>query len=61
MKVPSPVYGAVPSAAVTVTDVFPPKHAMAVPCDDDAAKAVGSVMVTLVEEVHPLASATVKV
>ena len=47
MNVPSPVYGAVPPAAVTVTVVVPPLHKIAAPCVLLAVSNVGSDTVKL--------------
>ena len=58
MNEPSPVYGAVPPVADTVTVADPPLHKIEVE-DADATTAVGSVIVIVVDEVHPLASVTV--
>ena len=58
MKLPVPVYGPVPPAAVTVTVADPPLHEMLVEVEL-AVKTVGSDTVMLVVAVHPLASVTV--
>ena len=58
MNEPSPVYGAVPPVAVTVTVADPPLHRIAVE-DEEAITAVGSVTVPVVVDVQPLASVTV--
>ena len=61
MKVPSPVYGAVPPVAETVTVVVPPLQRIAAPCEDDADNAVGSLIVIDAVVEQPLASVTVYV
>ena len=58
VKLPVPVYGAVPPLPVTVTVAVPPLQEMLVD-DDPAVRSVGSVTVMLVVAVHPLASVTV--
>ena len=58
LNVPSPLYGAVPPVALTVTVELPPLHRIAV-LDEAATTASGSVIVPLVIEVQPLASVTV--
>ena len=58
MNVPSPVYGAVPPDADTVTVAEPPLHRIAV-AEDEATSAAGSVIVIVVDEEHPFASVTV--
>ena len=58
MKLPVPVYGPVPPAAVTVTVAVPPLHEILVEVEL-AVSIVGSVTVMLVEAVHPFASVTV--
>ena len=58
VKLPVPVYGAVPPAPVTVTVAEPPLHEILVE-DELAVSAVGSVTVMLVVAVHPFASVTV--
>ena len=58
MNDPSPVYGAVPPVADTVTVADPPLHKIVV-AEDEATTAVGSVIVIVVDAVHPLASVTV--
>ena len=58
MKLPVPVYGPVPPAAVTVTVADPPLQDILVEVEL-AVKIVGSVTVMLVAAVHPLASVTV--
>ena len=59
VNVPVPVYGDVPPVALIVTVELPPLHKIAVVLDE-ATKAAGSAMVTLVTAVQPLASVTVK-
>ena len=58
MKLPVPVYGAVPPLADTVTVAVPPLHRMEV-ADDEAVSTEGSITVMLVVEVQPLPSVTV--
>ena len=58
LNVPSPVYGAVPPVALTVTIELPPLHRIAV-LDESASTALGSVIVPVVVEVQLLASVTV--
>src|SRR5258706_10909679 len=58
VKIPVPVYGAVPPVALMVTLDVPPLHAIAV-CVSVAVIAAGSVRVTLTVPVQPLASVTV--
>ena len=58
VKLPVPVYGPVPPAAVTVTVDVPPLHEIAVD-DELATNAVGSVTVMLVVVVPLFASVTV--
>ena len=58
VKVPVPVYGAVPPIADTVTVVLPPKHAM-VPAEDDASRTDGWLTVVATIAEHPAASVTV--
>ena len=58
MKLPVPVYGAVPPLPVTVTVADPPLQEMLVD-DELAVNTVGSVTVMLVVAAHPLASVTV--
>ena len=58
LNVPSPVYGAVPPVALTVTIELPPLHRIAV-LDELASTALGSVIVPVVVEVQLLASVTV--
>ena len=59
VKVPVPVYGPVPPVALTVTVVVPPKQAMAGPTTPLACSTGGSVTMTVVSLVQPLASVTV--
>ena len=58
VKLPVPVYGPVPPAAVTVTVAVPPLQEILVELEL-AVKTVGSVTVILVVAVHPFASVTV--
>jgi len=58
VKVPVPVYGAVPPVADTVTLVVPPLHAIGAKVAV-ATKAAGALTVPVVTEVQPLASVTV--
>jgi len=58
MKLPVPVYGPVPPAAVTVTVAVPPLQEMLVEVEP-AVKTVGSVTVILVVAEQPFASVTV--
>ena len=58
MKVPVPVYGAVPPVAVTVTVVVPPLQSI-VPALDETVNCVGSLTLPVVVAVQPLASVTV--
>ena len=58
MKVPVPLYGAVPPVALTVTVVVPPWQAI-VPALDEAVNWVGSLTLPVVIAVHPFASVTV--
>ena len=59
MKVPVPVYGAVPPDPVTVTVAVPPLQAICVVITEAAESTPGSVIVMVVVLVHPLASVTV--
>src|SRR5437763_1532578 len=56
---PSPVYGAVPPAAVMFTVVVPPQQPMG-SCVSPALSSAGSLMLPLTTVLHPLASVTVK-
>ena len=58
VKLPVPVYGPVPPAAVTVTVAVPPLQDILVEVEP-AVKTVGSDTVMLVVEVHPFASVKV--
>ena len=58
MKVPVPVYGAVPPVAVTVTVVVPPLQDIE-PALDEAVNCVGWLTLPVVVAVQPLASVTV--
>jgi hypothetical protein len=58
VKLPVPVYGPVPPAAVTVTVAVPPLQEILVELEL-AVKTVGSVTIILVVAVHPFASVTV--
>ena len=58
VNVPVPEYGAVPPEPVTVTVELPPLHKIVV-ADEAAVNIVGSVTVTEVVAVQPLASVTV--
>ena len=58
VNVPSPVYGGVPHDAVTVIVELPPLHKIAVAVTI-ALNTDGSVTVTVVVAVHPLASVIV--
>jgi hypothetical protein len=60
VKVPAPVYGAVPPVAVTVTVVLPPLQAIGVKVDATVS-AGGSVMVSCASALQPFASVTVNV
>ena len=60
VKLPVPVYGAVPPLAVTVIVVDPPKQAIE-PDDAAGVSCEGCVTVILVVAVQPFASDTVKV
>ena len=53
------MYGAVPPLAETVTTADPPLQAIGVVRADAAASAPGSVIVIVVDEVHPFASVIV--
>ena len=61
MKLPVPVYGAVPPVADTVTVVVPPLHRMLPDVDEATMAAAGCVMVTVTEVEQLLASVTVYV
>ena len=58
MKVPVPLYGAVPPVALTVTVVVPPLQAI-VPALEEAVNCVGSLTLPDAVAVQPLASVTV--
>ena len=60
MKLPVPVYGAVPPVAETETVVVPPLHRM-LPEEAEALTADGSLIETEVVAEQPAASVTVKV
>ena len=58
MNEPSPVYGAVPPVADTVTVAEPPLQRIAA-AEDEATNVAGSVTVIVVDPVQPFASVTV--
>jgi hypothetical protein len=60
VKVPVPVYGAVPPAAETVTVALPPLQLMGVVTEAVAINPVGSDKVAVALAVHPFASVMVK-
>ena len=59
MKVPVPVYGAVPPLAVTVTVVVPVVQLTTPFCVEEATNCVGSLTLPDTVLLHPLASVTV--